>query len=90
LPDAIAAVFLRRDLVIVDLVGASYMDGAGIRVLTDAAQRGGAHLAVAGTADRLRRIFDIVHLADVLPLVASVEAGQERLRHQQSSRADPR
>ena len=69
LADVIAAAFRHRPWVIVDLARVSYMDGSGIRVLRRAAEANVAHLAVTGSSPSLRRLFDMVHLPDVISLL---------------------
>ncbi|HLW47898.1 MAG TPA: STAS domain-containing protein [bacterium] len=81
LADSIADAFRRGPCVIVDLAGVTYLDGSGVAVLERAAESHLARLAVAGPRLQVRRLFDLLHLAEVVPLVASLEAGREYLHH---------
>lgn len=81
LADTIANAFQQGRGVIVDLSDVNYLDGSGLAVLQRAAESHLTHLAVTGSSPQVRRLFDIVHLNDVIPLVGSLEAGREYLRH---------
>jgi anti-sigma B factor antagonist len=81
LADTIASAFEQGRSVIVDLSAVSYLDGSGISVLKHAAEAHASQLAVAGSKPQIRRLLEIVHVTDVIPLVASLDAGREYLRH---------
>jgi anti-sigma B factor antagonist len=74
LANAIAAAFWQGPRVIIDLADVVYIDGSGIHVLTRAAESDKACLAVAGLRPHVRRLFEIMQLTDVVPLVDSMEA----------------
>jgi anti-sigma B factor antagonist len=78
--ETIAYAFRQNRSVIVDLSAVSYLDGSGIAVLKRAAESHLAHIAVSGSPPQIRRLFDIVQLSDVIPFVASLEAGRAYLR----------
>jgi anti-anti-sigma factor len=80
LEDTVACAFQKGDGVIVDLARVSYLDGSGLAVLQRAAESHAAHLAVAWPSPRVRRLFDIVHLTEMIPLVGSLEAGRRYLQ----------
>jgi anti-anti-sigma factor len=74
--------------IIVDLSDLDYLDGTGLEVLEKTAEAQRGRLVVAGCKPTLHRVFDILRLGDVLPLVATVEAARNYLRlHMTSSRA---
>jgi anti-anti-sigma factor len=79
LADTIAAAFRQRRHVIVDLTDVGFLDASGLSVLRRAAVQHIGRFAVAVSAPRLRRLFDLARLADVIPLAASVERGLEYL-----------
>lgn len=60
---------------IIDLSGVPYMDSAGlgsILGLFASAQRKQTSFAVAGASDRIRTLFQVTHVEDVLPSFATV------------------
>jgi anti-sigma B factor antagonist len=62
---------------LIDLSELTFMDSTGIKALVtsakDAESRGGRLIVVAPTAN-IRRVFDIVHLSEVLSIVDSLDA----------------
>lgn len=81
LANAIAAAFARGPRVIVDLSDVHYIDGSGLGILKRAGEANAARMAVAGSGPHVRRLFDIVELSGVVPIVASLEAGRAYFRH---------
>jgi anti-anti-sigma factor len=77
---AVATAFLWCSRVIVDLARVTYIDGSGLGILKRAAEANGARLAVAGAVPHVRRLFDVIELTGVVPVVASLEAGREYFR----------
>lgn len=77
---AVATAFLWCSRVIVDLARVTYIDGSGLGILKRAAEANRTRLAVAGPAPHVRRLFDVVELTGVVPVVASLEAGREYFR----------
>jgi anti-anti-sigma factor len=67
--------------VLIDLSELAFVDSTGIKALITAAQdvreRGGDVIAFAPTAN-IRRVFEIVHLSDVVPIVDSLETAISR------------
>ncbi|CAM4072185.1 STAS domain-containing protein [Lederbergia lenta] len=63
---------------IVDLSEVSYMDSTGLGVfvgLFKALKANEGHLQFTGMTDRLKRLFDITGLADVMDINTEVEGG---------------
>jgi anti-sigma B factor antagonist len=67
--------------VLIDLSELAFVDSTGIKALITAAQdveeHGGSLIAFAPTAN-LRRVFDIVHLSAVVPIVDSLQSAIAR------------
>jgi anti-anti-sigma factor len=82
LASAIAAAFREGRRVIADLSRLRYLDGAGIHVLEHAAGADGLRLVVAGSRPEIHRLFDILGLTNMLPVVATVDAARAYLRDQ--------
>jgi anti-anti-sigma factor len=80
LADAIANVSIQNGHIIVDFSHLDYLDGSGIRVLEHAAQTYHGRVIVVGSKPTTHKLFDILELTNVLPVVTTVEAAQERLR----------
>lgn len=80
LADAIMGAFAQYHRVIVDLSYLDYLDISGTSVLERAAARHHGHFVVVGSTPTIHKIFDILELTEVLPVVASVEAAREYLR----------
>jgi anti-anti-sigma factor len=74
--DAVAAAFLWCPRVIIDLAGVTYIDGSGLGILKRAGEANPARLAVAGPRPHVRRLFDVLELTTVIPVVGSLAAGQ--------------
>jgi anti-anti-sigma factor len=79
LADTIAAAFRQRGRAIVDLRDVTYLDASGLRVLKDAAQIHMGHFAVARPSALVRRLIEMVHFGDMIPVMASVQAGRDYL-----------
>ncbi|HLY24503.1 MAG TPA: STAS domain-containing protein [bacterium] len=80
--NAVAAAFRESRRVIVDLSRLGYLDGAGVHVLEDAAQAHGGRFVVVGSRPEIHRLFDILGLTNVLPVVATVDAARAYIRDQ--------
>lgn len=66
--------------VIVDLSCLDYLDISGIHVLERFAVANGDRFVVVGSKPTIHRLFDVLELTDVLPVVPSMEAAREYLR----------
>jgi anti-anti-sigma factor len=70
--------------VVVDVAGVSFMDSSGLNALiacARAVESGGGQLLVSGASEHLTRVFEVVHLAESVAVVPSLEAalnGAER------------
>jgi anti-sigma B factor antagonist len=68
---------------VVDLSGLAFIDSSGIRVLVVAAKaiesRGGS-AALAAPAPHIERVFDTVHLSEVVAVYPSLEEAVEAVR----------
>ncbi|PPA70542.1 anti-sigma factor antagonist [Jeotgalibacillus proteolyticus] len=65
---------------IVDLSQVNYMDSTGIGVfvgLFKGMKSNGGHLQLIGLSDRLKRLFDITGLADIMDINPEVKGGVE-------------
>ena len=80
LAQAIAAAFRRARRLIVHLGRVRYLDGSAIRVLEDASRADGTRMVVIGSAPHVHRLFDILELNDVLPVVPDLNAARAYLR----------
>jgi anti-sigma B factor antagonist len=60
--------------VVLDLRGLTFMDSTGVRVLLEAAERGGALRIVAPTGGDARLTIEETGIAPLLPLVDETEA----------------
>lgn len=66
--------------VVADLSEVSYMDSTGIGVfvgLFKGIKANGGHLQLVGLSDRLKRLFDITGLADIMDINPEVKGGME-------------
>ncbi|AJD90152.1 anti-sigma B factor antagonist [Jeotgalibacillus malaysiensis] len=66
--------------VVADLSEVSYMDSTGIGVfvgLFKGIKANGGHLQLIGLSDRLKRLFDITGLADIMDINPEVKGGME-------------
>lgn len=79
LEEAIAGAYQTRRCVIVDLSRLDYLDGSGIRVLMRAAEENTGRFVVIGSKPTIRRLFEILRLVDILPVVATLGAAREYL-----------
>lgn len=64
--------------VIIDLSGVSYMDSTGLGVIVGVFKSIRAHhgeLKLSGLSERLKRLFDITGLADILDINSQIEGG---------------
>jgi len=64
-------------VVVVDLSALEFIDSSGINVLVGAARAlagAGGSLTLAGASGRVRRVFEIAHVPDIVALADSVEA----------------
>jgi anti-anti-sigma factor len=80
LAKAIAGAFSRNGRLIVHLGRVRYLDGSAIHVLEDASRADGGRMVVIGSAPHVHRLFDILRLTDVLPVVPDLEAARAYLR----------
>lgn len=64
--------------VVVDLSGVSYMDSTGLGVIVGMFKAIRSHhgeLKVTGLSQRLKRLFDITGLADIIDINSQIEGG---------------
>jgi anti-anti-sigma factor len=67
---------------IIDLTAVPYMDSAGLGAilgLLASAQRKQVGFAVAGASDRIRTLFEVTHVEDVLPQFATLAEAEASL-----------
>jgi anti-anti-sigma factor len=79
---ALGQAFTQHRRVIVDLSGVSYLDGRGIRVLSMMSGRNGGRFVVVATKPNVYRLFAVLNLIRVLPVVESLQDAEEYLRSQ--------
>lgn len=79
LAGALADLYHASGRVIVDFSRVAYLDGAGIRVLTRFAEENPGRFVIVGSSPTIRRLFEILRLVDVLPVMASLGAAREYL-----------
>lgn len=77
--DAIESAYRENACVIVDLSRLNYLDGSGIRVLMRFADEARGRFVVIGSTPTVHRVFVILKLLDVLPVVSSLGAAREYL-----------
>jgi anti-anti-sigma factor len=82
LDHAITAALAHNERIIVDLSRLDYLDGSGIRVLENAARTKHGRFIVVGSKPTIHRLFDILKLTDVLPVVGSLDEARQYLRRQ--------
>jgi anti-anti-sigma factor len=82
LSNAIASAYRTNRRVIVDLSRIEYLDDAGIRVLETCAWTHESRFVVVGSRPEVHRLFEILELTSVLPVVASLDAARDYLRRQ--------
>ena len=64
--------------IVIDLSGVSYMDSTGLGVIVGVFKSCRAHngeLKLIGLSDRLKRLFEITGLADILNINSQIEGG---------------
>jgi anti-anti-sigma factor len=79
---AIGAAFRDSARVIVDVAAVEYLDVSAIHALEHASRVQGRRLVVAGSAPHIHRVFEILRLGDVLPVVDTVDAALAYLRQE--------
>ncbi len=75
---ALLACVERRERLVVDLSGVTYIDSSGIASLVEALQetrRRGKHLALAAVSGSALRVFELARLDRVFSIYATVEEG---------------
>ena len=77
LGDAIEASYRAAPRVVVDLGSLRYLDGSGVRVLENASRAHRARFVVVGSTREIHRVFEVLGLTSVLPVVHSLEAARE-------------
>jgi anti-sigma B factor antagonist len=82
LKKAIAHLYRTNRRVVVDLSRVDYLDGSGIRGLEYYARTETSRFVVVGSKPEIHRLFNILQLTDVLPVVVSLNAALDYLRHQ--------
>jgi anti-sigma B factor antagonist len=68
--------------VVVDLAGLEFVDSSGVKMLVAAARAvedAGGTFVLAGPTATVRRVFDILHLADVLTVVETRQAALDEI-----------
>ncbi|MFD2680831.1 anti-sigma factor antagonist [Bacillus seohaeanensis] len=69
-----------NQVITVDLSGVSYMDSTGLGVfvgLFKTIKKNNGQLILSGLSERLRRLFDITGLGDIMNIKSEVEGGVE-------------
>jgi anti-sigma B factor antagonist len=69
--------------IVLDLSGVDFLDSTGLGVIIGILKRvrtQGGDLRLAGAPDRVRRVFEITRLDDILPMHADVDAAIEGAR----------
>ncbi len=69
--------------ILIDMNACPYIDSSGIATLVEALQglrSSGGRMAIAGTAQRVRDIFEIAHLDGIFPMFATVEEALNSLK----------
>lgn len=64
--------------VLIDLTNVSYMDSTGLGVLVGlfkSLRANGGMLTLTGLSDRLKRLFDITGLSDIMKINTEIEGG---------------
>lgn len=79
LADAIEGAYRTQSGVIVDLSRLTYLDGSGIRVLLRFAEEKRGRFVVIGSTPTMHRLFEILRLVDVLPVVTTLGSAREYL-----------
>jgi anti-sigma B factor antagonist len=82
LTDALARLPPDADRTFVDLSQLSFIDSSGLRLLIEAAksaQERGATMILVGPTPTVQRVFQIVGVADLVPVEATLEAAIEKL-----------
>lgn len=82
LANAIEGAYRKQRCVIVDLSRLAYLDGSGIRVLMRFAEENRGRFVVIGSTPTIRRLFEILRLVDILPVVHSVDDARQYLHLQ--------
>lgn len=77
LEEAIRAAYQAAPRAVVDLGGLRHLDASGIHVLEETSRANPARFAVMGTTRDIHRLFEILGLADSLPVVPSLDAAHE-------------
>lgn len=68
--------------VVVDLAGLEFVDSSGVKMLVAAARAiegAGGTFVLAGPTAMVRRVFDILHLADVVTVVENRQAALDEM-----------
>jgi anti-sigma B factor antagonist len=76
--------------VVVDLAGLEFVDSSGVKMLVAAARAvedAGGSFVLAGPTATVRRVFHILHLAEVVPVVETREAAVDEIVRSQAAEA---
>jgi anti-sigma B factor antagonist len=82
LTEALASLPPDAEQTFVDLSTLSFIDSSGLRLLIEAAksaQERGAAMTLVGPTPTVQRVFQIVGVADLVPVEASLEAAIDKL-----------
>lgn len=69
--------------ILIDMNACPYIDSSGIATLVEALQGlriSGGRMAIAGTAQRVKDIFEIAHLDGIFPMFGTVEEALKSLK----------
>lgn len=72
----VAAQFGGSTRVVIDLAGVEFLDSMGLGIIVGAIKRARAHdgeLVLAGPTDRIRHVLELSRVADIVPVVDTVE-----------------
>ena len=76
--------------VVVDLAGLEFVDSSGVKMLVAAARAvedAGGTLVLAGPTATVRRVFDILHLAEIVTVVESRQAALDEIARSEPTEA---
>ncbi len=72
----------RTPALVLDLSGVPYIDSSGLATIVEyvrSAQQFGGRIALLGLSVRVKTIFDLVRLGEILPIVATRDDARARL-----------
>jgi anti-sigma B factor antagonist len=72
----------RRPALVLDLTGVEYIDSSGLATIVEylrSAQDFGGRIALVGLSPRVRTIFDLVRLGEIIPIAATLAEARAAL-----------